>query len=134
MQNKWLFKFIRAKKKSEVGSLKLKSEKKSLHEYNNKKEKLVEEKVFEVNVSSENLKENISALSISSIKLKKQAKQEKDLIESEGLEWTVVESIPVHEEIKYGGENKDYYIQNYIESIKNISKAGIKIICYNSYA
>ena len=74
---------LKQKKKSEVGSSKLETEKKSLHEYNNKKEKFVEEKAFEVNVSSENLKENISALSISSIKLKKQAKQEKDLIESE---------------------------------------------------
>ena len=55
----------------------------------------------------------------------------KNDIELEGLEWTVVESIPVHESIKYGGEEKDIYINNYIESIKNISRAGIKILCYN---
>ena len=74
---------LEQKKKSEVGSSKLESEDKSIEQHNNKKEKFVEEKVFEVNVGSENLKENISALSISSLKLKKQAKQEKDLIESE---------------------------------------------------
>ena len=38
----------------------------------------------------------------------------KENIESYGLEWTVVESIPVHESIKYGGENRDKYINNYI--------------------
>ena len=83
MQNKWLFKFIRTKKKSEVVSSKLESEDKSIKQHNKKKEKLAEEKFFEVTIESENLKENISALSISSLKLKKQAKQEKDLIESE---------------------------------------------------
>ena len=74
---------LEQKKKSEVGSSKSESEDKSIEQHNNKKEKFVEEKVFEVNIGSEKLKENISALSISSLKLKKQAKQEKDLIESE---------------------------------------------------
>ncbi len=74
---------LEQKKKSEVVSSKLESEDKSIKQHNKKKEKLAEEKFFEVTIESENLKENISALSISSLKLKKQAKQEKDLIESE---------------------------------------------------
>ena len=52
-------------------------------------------------------------------------------IEDKGFKWSVVESIPVHESIKYGGSDRDIYINNYIESIQNISKAGIKILCYN---
>ena len=55
----------------------------------------------------------------------------KNKIEKYNLKWSVVESIPVHESIKYGGNERDLYINNYIESIKNISKAGINILCYN---
>ena len=55
----------------------------------------------------------------------------KECIESNDLEWTVVESIPVHESIKYGGEDRDKYINNYIKSIENLSLAGINILCYN---
>lgn len=55
----------------------------------------------------------------------------KKKIESHGLSWTVVESIPIHESIKYGGVERDFFINNYIESIKNISSAGINILCYN---
>lgn len=52
-------------------------------------------------------------------------------IEKEGFKWLVIESIPIHESIKYGGDLKDYYIDNFIESMKNMSKAGINILCYN---
>lgn len=55
----------------------------------------------------------------------------KQLIHESGLKWEVVESIPVHESIKYGGNDRDLYINNYIQSIENISKAGIRILCYN---
>ena len=58
-------------------------------------------------------------------------KDTKKLIENKGLKWNVVESIPVHESIKYGGEERDKYIDNYIKSIKNISKVGINVLCYN---
>ena len=54
-----------------------------------------------------------------------------EYIKSKGMKWLVVESIPVHESIKYGGSDRDIFINNYIESIKNISKAGINILCYN---
>ncbi|MBF6598707.1 MAG: mannonate dehydratase [Fermentimonas sp.] len=55
----------------------------------------------------------------------------KNHIESNGLNWTVVESLPVAEEIKYGDITRDQLIENYKISIENLGKAGIKTICYN---
>lgn len=48
-----------------------------------------------------------------------------------GLNMEVIESVPVHDEIKLGGERKDEYIDNYIQTIKNLGKIGVKVICYN---
>lgn len=47
------------------------------------------------------------------------------------LEFEVVESVPVPEEIKYGGENADRLIENYCENIRRLGKAGVKCVCYN---
>lgn len=55
----------------------------------------------------------------------------KSYIESAGLRWSVVESLPVSESIKYGGKDRDELIQKYIISLMNLGKAGIKTICYN---
>lgn len=55
----------------------------------------------------------------------------KDFIEGHGLRWSVVESLPVSESIKYGGEDRDMLIENYKESLRNLGKAGVKTICYN---
>tara|TARA_Y100000991_G_scaffold211971_2_gene195308 strand:- start:643 stop:1893 length:1251 start_codon:yes stop_codon:yes gene_type:complete len=57
--------------------------------------------------------------------------EHKHIINQKGMEWNVVESIPVHESIKYGGEDRDKYIKNFIDTMINISKCGINIICYN---
>lgn len=57
--------------------------------------------------------------------------ERKKMIEDAGLTWSVVESIPVHEEIKYGGPNRDRAIENYQTSIRNLGKVGIDILCYN---
>lgn len=55
----------------------------------------------------------------------------KDYIESHGLRWSVVESLPVSEEIKYAGPGRDKLIENYKVSLANLGKAGVKTICYN---
>lgn len=51
--------------------------------------------------------------------------------EEVGLEMEVIESIPVHEDIKLGKPTRDRYISNYIENIKRCASVGIKCVCYN---
>lgn len=52
-------------------------------------------------------------------------------IESVGLKFEVVESVPVHEDIKLGKPTRDRLITNYQQNIRNCAAAGIKVICYN---
>ncbi len=58
----------------------------------------------------------------------------KDLIEASGLSFDVVESIPVHEDIKLGRPTRDSLIDHYCESVENMGKAGIPVLCYNFMA
>ena len=51
--------------------------------------------------------------------------------EEAGLHFEVIESVPVHEDIKLGKPARDRYIANYCENIKRLAEAGIKCICYN---
>ncbi len=55
----------------------------------------------------------------------------KESAHASGLEFEVVESVPVPEEIKYGGSRADELIENYCENIRRLGKAGVKCICYN---
>ena len=55
----------------------------------------------------------------------------RDYIESFGLRWSVVESLPVCEAIKYAGPERDRLIENYKVSLANLGKAGVKTVCYN---
>ena len=52
-------------------------------------------------------------------------------INREGLSLEVIESVNVHEDIKLGLSTRDYYIENYIKTIRNLKEIGIKVICYN---
>ena len=55
----------------------------------------------------------------------------KSLCDEKGLEMEVIESVPVHEDIKLGLPTRDRYIANYATTIRNLGKAGVKCICYN---
>lgn len=55
----------------------------------------------------------------------------KEKVEQAGLTFDVIESVPVHEDIKLGLPSRQRYIDNYKENIRRLSKAGVKVICYN---
>lgn len=55
----------------------------------------------------------------------------KACIEEQGLEWSVIESIPLHNDIKTRSKDCARYIENYKQSLLNAGKAGIKTVCYN---
>ncbi len=55
----------------------------------------------------------------------------KSTTEDAGLHFEVIESVPVHEDIKLGKATRDQYIENYCENIRRLGAAGVKCICYN---
>ena len=52
-------------------------------------------------------------------------------IEDANLKLSVIESVPVHEDIKMGCGDRDRYIENYCTTLRNLAKAGIACVCYN---
>lgn len=54
-----------------------------------------------------------------------------DEVESSGLHIAGIESVNVHDAIKVGSEDRDQYIANYIETLENLGKEGIHLVCYN---
>ena len=62
---------------------------------------------------------------------KDEIKEEIEYIQSFGFHADVVESVNVHESIKLGNADRDQYIENYKQSIRNLSEFGVKVICYN---
>jgi mannonate dehydratase len=55
----------------------------------------------------------------------------KEKVEAKGLKLETIESVPVHEDIKMGLPSRDRYISNYCETLRNLAKVGIKVVCYN---
>ena len=55
----------------------------------------------------------------------------KERAESVGLKLSVIESVPVHEDIKLGLPTRDRYIENYAQTLRNLGQAGIPVVCYN---
>ncbi len=60
-----------------------------------------------------------------------QIKALKDEVEASGLKIAGIESVNVHDDIKVGSGNRDKYIDNYIESLENLGKEDIHMVCYN---
>ena len=58
-------------------------------------------------------------------------KELKEKVENAGLKLSVIESVPVHEDIKMGTGDRDRYIENYCQTLRNLSKFGIDCVCYN---
>lgn len=55
----------------------------------------------------------------------------RDEIEGAGLQWVVVESIPVHESIKLGRPERERYIENFAQSLRHVGRLGVEVVCYN---
>lgn len=55
----------------------------------------------------------------------------KQTVNAKNLKMEVIESVPVHEDIKMGAPNRDALIENYCATIRNLGAAGVKVICYN---
>ncbi len=55
----------------------------------------------------------------------------KDKVEAAGLTLKVIESVPVHEDIKLGLPTRDQYIENFCTTLRRLKKAGIEVVCYN---
>ena len=58
-------------------------------------------------------------------------KARQETIRNAGMEWTVIESLPVHEDIKKANGDYLQYIENYKISLKNVAECGIKVVTYN---
>ncbi|WP_124019354.1 mannonate dehydratase [Flavobacterium sp. A45] len=58
-------------------------------------------------------------------------KARQETIRNAGMEWTVIESLPVHEDIKKANGHYLQYIENYKISLKNVAECGIKVVTYN---
>lgn len=73
----------------------------------------------------------LHGVEVGAVWTKEMIRERKDLINSFGLAWTVVESLPVHEDIKMRTGQFNLYIQNYRESLRNLASCGLEVVTYN---
>ena len=62
---------------------------------------------------------------------KDEIKRVKDELDKYGFGMSVVESVNVHDDIKTGSGNRDLYIENYKQTLRNLAEFGVKVVCYN---
>ncbi|HPJ82418.1 MAG: mannonate dehydratase [Bacteroidales bacterium] len=62
---------------------------------------------------------------------REEIRKRREFIEAHGLRWSVVESLPVTEEIKLAGSLRDRHLKNYLLSLENLGMEGIHTVCYN---
>lgn len=62
---------------------------------------------------------------------KEEIQKVKDELDEYGFGMAVVESVNVHDDIKTAGPNRDLYIENYKQTLRNLAEFGVKVVCYN---
>jgi mannonate dehydratase len=60
-----------------------------------------------------------------------EVRRRREIINNAGFSWAVVESVNIHESIKTGAADRDYYIDNYIQTLANLAQEGVLTVCYN---
>ena len=61
----------------------------------------------------------------------KRSINENKQVEDAGMTWKVIESLPVHEDIKKQTEGFEHYIENYKASLRNVAACGLEVVTYN---
>jgi mannonate dehydratase len=70
-------------------------------------------------------------IAVGDVWTREEIRKRKDIIQSAGLQWTVIESLPVHENIKKQAGNFKELIDNYKQSLRNLAAEGLKVVTYN---